>query len=273
MFKDPIFFSGQQPNQVRLWGELGFKFGDRGAHTSRTIMLEEISSLLRHCPESATRADYARALVDENCLGKHTLATRVLTLQRLSELYGVDPAIPLFRILRLFWDADQIALPQLALLMALARDPLLRATASVVLETKIGDEIARQKITDALREATHGRLNESTLDKVVRNTGSSWTQAGHLEGRTRKRRVKIQPTPASTAFAMLLGFCLGARGRTLFDTIFTRSLDRDADELLYLAMDARRLGFLDIKSGGGLTVITFDGILTSNEKKLLYGQT
>ena len=36
------------------------------------------------------------AIIDQNCLGKQTVSTRKLTCQRLSELYGLDPSIPLF---------------------------------------------------------------------------------------------------------------------------------------------------------------------------------
>lgn len=249
----------------------GFKFGQKGAHTSRTIMLTELTTLLRQCPAEAGRADYATAVVEHNCLGKHTGATRQLSLQRLSEMYALDPAVPIFRLLRFFWDADERTQGQLALLAALARDPLLRATAPAVLAMQPGEEIARQKFTDALRNATEGRLNDSILDKVVRNTASSWTQSGHYEGRSRKMRTKVQPSPASTAFAMVLGYLLGLRGQNLFETLFARVLDQDVNTLTFLAMDAKRLGFLDIKSAGGLTVISFDGILTDQEKRLIYG--
>ena len=269
MYRDPIFGSGQQAGEVKpAWLELGFKFGDKGAHSSRTIMLDELSALLRQCRPEASRAEYARALVDENCLGKHTLSTRKLSLQRLTELYAVNPVVPLFRLLRVFWDADEKAHPQLALLAALARDPLLRATAPVVLAMKSGEEIARQQMTDALAQAGEGRFNDATLDKVVRNTASSWTQSGHLEGRGRKRRLTVAPTAGSTAFALLLGFLMGNRARTLLETVFSRVLDREPDELMFLAMDAKRLGFLGIKSGGGLTVISFDSILHEQERRL-----
>ena len=234
-------------------------------------MLDELSSLLRQCPPGATRADYVRALVEENCLGKQTQSTRKLSLQRLTELYGVDPAVPLFRLLRVFWNADEKAHRQLALLAALARDPLLRATAPVVFGEEPGDELARQQMTDALAQAVAGRLNDATLDKVVRNTASSWTQSGHFEGRGRKRRRKVEPSPASTAFALLLSFLMGSRGTNLFETVFSRALDRDVNELTFLAMDAKRLGFLDIKSGGGLTVISFGGTLNEQEKQLSHG--
>jgi hypothetical protein len=272
MYRDAILGAGQSAGEIKpAWLELGFKFGDKGTHTSRTIMLDELTALLRQCPAGSGRGDYVRALVDENCLGKHTLSTRKLSMQRLTELYGVDPAVPLFRLLRVFWDADEKVHPQLALLAALARDPLLRATAPVVFGVKQGDEIARQQMTDALAQAVQGRLNDSTLDKVVRNTASSWTQSGHLEGRGRKRRRRIEPTPASAAFALLLSFLMGSRGTNLFDSVFSRALDRDVNELTFLAMDAKRLGFLDIKSGGGLTMISFDGILNEQEKRLSYG--
>ena len=272
MFRDPIFSNSQQAADVKpAWLELGFKFGNKGTHTSRTIMLDDLSSLLRQCPATAARSDYVRALVVENCLGKQTLSTRKLTLQRLKELYGLDPVVPIFRLLRVFWDADEKAHPQLALLAALARDPLLRVTAPVIYKMKPDDELARQQMTDTLTKAVGGRLNEATLDKVVRNTASSWTQSGHLVGRSRKRRVRISPTSASTAFALLLGFLMGNRGQNLFQTLFIRALDRGPDELMILAMGAKRLGFLDMKSTGGLTVISFDCILSKKEKELSNG--
>jgi hypothetical protein len=69
MYKDAIFSAGQLAGDiVPAWLELGFKFGDKGAHTSRTIMLAELSTVLRQGSASATRADYAKAVVEENCL-------------------------------------------------------------------------------------------------------------------------------------------------------------------------------------------------------------
>ena len=271
MYRDPIFIAGESGGKaLPAWVKLGFRFGDKGTHTSRTIMLDELSTLLRVCPDNAGRPDYAQALVEENCLGKRTVSTRRLSLQRMTELYALNPAVPLFRLLRMFWGMDK-GHAQLALLAAMARDPLLRATVTVIVSMSEGEEVSRQRLTDAIRQAVDDRLNEATLDKVVRNAASSWTQSGHLIGRGRKKRKKIDPTPGAVAFALLLGFIVGARGRLVFDTLFTRVLDRDVDGLTSLAMDARRLGFLDMKTGGGLMVVSFDGILTEQEKKLIYG--
>ena len=272
VYRDPIFGPGVPASDaVPSWGALGFKFGDKGAHTSRTIMVEELTGLLSACSPDATRDEYLRAVTEENCLGKRTVSTRRLTFQRLSEMYGLDEGLPLFRLLRVFWDADESARPQVALLTALARDPLLRATLPVVLEMSSGEEIARQRLTDALRAAVQGRLNDDSLDKVVRNAASSWTQAGHLEGRSRKKRMQLCPTAASTAYAVLLGYLMGVRGGALFETMFAHVLDRDADELTFLAMDAKRLGLLDIKSGGGILEISFNALLTEDERRLSHG--
>ena len=272
IYRDPIFGPGVPVGEpVPAWTEQGFKFGDKGAHTSRTMMLEELTGLLASCPADSKRQDYVRATTEDNCLGKRTVSTRKLTLQRLSELYGLDEGVPLFRLLRVFWDTDERARPRLALLTALARDPLLRATSPVIMEMGPGEEIARQRMTDALRVAVQGRLNDDSLDKVVRNAASSWTQSGHLEGRSRKKRVRLMPTAAGTAYAVLLGYLMGVRGSALFETMFAHVLDRDANDLTFLAMDAKRLGLLDIKSGGGLLVVSFDTLLTEEERRLSHG--
>ena len=85
--------------------ESGFRFGG-GTHTSRTIMLAELRAVLAHCGPHATRDEYLSAIHEDNCLGKRTAATRKLSSQRLSELYAIDPDVPLFRVMRRCWYVD-----------------------------------------------------------------------------------------------------------------------------------------------------------------------
>ena len=247
--------------------DAGFRWGQKGTHTSRTIMLDELRSVLGNCPPDATRDEYLSAIHEDNCLGKRTAATRRLSSQRLSELYALDPEVPLFRVMRRCWYADRDGQPILALLFALARDPLLRVTATSVLRMRPGEELARQQMTDALNRAVGSRLSEATLDKVVRNAASSWTQSGHLEGCGRKVRQTVTATPATTAFALLLGYVAGKRGAALFESLWAQVLDAPAGQLMQVAMDARRLGFLDMSQSGGVIEVAFSRLLAPEERR------
>ncbi len=233
-------------------------------------MLGELKHVLRAAPACSLREDYARAIIEENAASKHTQSTRKLTAQRMGELYALNPAVPIFRIMRGFWDLDERSHPLLSLLCALARDPLLRATAPPVLSMTPSTEVARQDLTDAVRDAVGSRLNDSILDKVVRNAASSWTQSGHLKGRVRKIRRCASPTPGSTAYALALGYLLGYRGQSLFETLWAKVLDVSTAEILRLAYDAKRLGFLDLKQAGEVIEINFPPPLVSAEERQLH---
>ena len=260
--------AGLPPKLASLWG---FRSGERGTHTSRTIMLDELSQLLDAVPGEASRRDYAQAVTEGNCLGKRTAATRKLSLQRLTELYGLDARLLLFRVFKGLWGRHEASRPLLALLLALARDPLLRATARAVVAIPFGHELGRQAMKDALSGIVEGRLNDATLDKVVRNASSSWTQSGHLRGRGRKIRQRVAATPAAVAYALLTGFALGRRGRLLFETPWAEVLDAPPGELVEVAVDARRLGLVDLKQSGRMIDVSFPAMLTGQERELIRG--
>ena len=257
---------GNKTDETRLRAA-GFRWGEKGTHTSRTIMLNELQAVLVSCRHDATRDDYLAAIQEENCLAKRTAATRKLSSQRLSELYALDPKVALFWVMRRCWYADRAGQPILALLLALARDPLLRASAAPILRTRSGEELARQHLTDSLTRAVGRRLSESTIDKVVRNAASSWTQSGHLKGRGRKVRQTVTPTATTAAFALLLGYLAGRRGAMLFESLWAQVLDSPVGQLMHLAMDARRLGFLDMRQSGGVIDVSFSRLMPPEERR------
>ena len=230
-------------------------------------MLDELQAVLAICRPDATRGEYLSAMNEDNCLHKRTSATRKLSSQRLSELYALDPEVPLFRVMRRCWYADRAGQRILALLLALARDPLLRVTSPPVLRMRPGEELSRQQMTDALSRAVGSRLSENTLDKVVRNAASSWTQSGHLQGRGRKVRQTVTATATTTAFALLLGYLAGKRGAALFESLWAQVLDAPTGQLMQLAMDARRLGFLDMSQSGGMIDMAFSRLLAPDERR------
>ncbi len=234
------------------FSKAGFRFGDRGTHTSRTMMLAELADLLEAVPGNAGRGAYVHAVVEANVLGKPTAASRRLASQRVGELYGLDPQLPLFRLLRRLWMIDEEGRPLLALLCALARDPLLRSTAPAVLQLPVGAELVRGSFLDTIREAVGSRLNDAVLDKVARNAASTWSQSGHLEGRVRKIRRQVSPTVGSLALALWMGALEGRTGESLLDCRWTRVLDRTGRELVPVALQAKQLGLIHARVGGGV---------------------
>ncbi len=233
----------------------GFRFGPRGTHGSRTIMLRELSELFAALPPTATREDYKTAIVEENVLGKRTYATRLSSRQRLTEMYGLDPRLALFRVLRHVWPIDPLGQPMLAILSALARDPLLRTTAHPVLTLEPGEELIRSRFAAAIRGSVGSRMNDAVLDKVARNAASSWAQSGHLEGRVRKIRRRVAPTAAAAAMALWLGQQEGRAGLSLLDSDWAAVLDSRGRALLPPALDAKRFGLIRARVAGSVVEI------------------
>ncbi len=233
-------------------------------------MLEEISQLMGALPGNATPAQYTNAVINGNCLSKRTNANRAISLQHLKELYALDANVPLFRVFRDTWANHATSRPLLALLFSLARDPLLRTTAAAIVPLAAGHELARQPVRDAVAKSVGARLNESTLDKVVRNALSSWTQSGHLRGWSRKIRQAVTATPAATAFALLVAYGTGRRGQRLFGSPWAAVLDSDPTRLVELAFDAKRLGLLELKQSGAMIEVSFPSTLARHDQRSMY---
>lgn len=246
--------------------EIGFRFGAKGTHTSRTMMFDEIQQVMAAVPAEAQRSDYASAIIEGNCLAKPTASTRRLTNQRLSELYGLDPSVPIFRVFRLLWDLDQHGHRLLALLITIARDPLLAATTPAIIFLPSNAEFRRDAMRSALQTVVGGRLSDSTLDKVCRNAASSWTQAGHLEGRTFKKRRVVSPTPAVVALAMYLSHASGFRGVEIFSSAWLRVLDADPSLARQLALEAKQVGLIDLRMAGDVIEMDLSRLDPLNSK-------
>jgi hypothetical protein len=224
-------------------------------------MQQELAELLGGLPVHAPREDYQRAIVDENLLGKRSTSNRILTNQRLGELYGLDRSLLLFRVLRHLWAADQPSRPMLAHLCALARDPLLRASAEYVVPLQQGAECVRGEFLACLRSHVETRLNDASLDKVARNAGSSWSRSGHLDGRVRKIRTAAPASFGSVAYAIWLGHLEGRVADELFTSFWMSMFDAPRAELLEHAVRAKQMGMIRATIGAGIIQVDA-GLLT-----------
>jgi hypothetical protein len=247
---------------------LGFRDGITSVHTSRTMMLGELSLLLAKVSANGKVDSYLSAIVDENALGKPTQTTRQRTAKRLEELYSLDPNCTLFRLLRHFWPADEAGRPMLAFLAAAARDPLLRETSPFVQGIEVGEPVTPDEIAAHLNEKYPKRFQASTALATAQRLASSWMQAGYLTGKLKKRRAKPTVTTVVAAFAALLGYLCGFRGKMLLDSTWTRLLDLPPANLTDLVIEASRQGWLNYKAAGSVVEITFPGLLTLQEEKV-----
>ena len=232
-----------------------------GIHASRTIMLAELRLLFAACDTSSTFEEYKFAIIEENALLKKTEITRKSSLRWLRWLYALDKHVLLFRALRDLWDNDMDAQSLLALLCAVARDPILKGTAEMILAVPEGEIVTPKMMMEAVQASFPDRYNPTTLASIGRNTISSWQQAGLLSGKLYKVRVKAQSRPTSMAYALLLGYLSGARGEALFRTLWCRLLDTPAHVLHEQALAASQRGWIEYRHMGDVTEVGFRYLL------------
>lgn len=246
--------------------------GDRsgGATTSHTVMVPALSTLLDVVDRQADEEAYECAVLGRNVLGKKTAGSRKRTLRYLRELYLLRPDSILFRALRDLWTDDSAGQPLLAGLCALARDPVFRASATAVLTARHGDDLLKADLAEAVEKKFPAAYSEPTLAKIGRNTISSWEQTGHLKAIARTAKVRQHPvcTPATTAYALMLGHLQGVCGAALFDTTWARVLDQPRHRLIELAAVASQRSLIDFRHSGGVTDVRFSGLLRPMEGQL-----
>lgn len=238
----------------------GLKFSSGGAHISRTMMLAELEDVLGALPENASADDYRQAILADNVLGKTTASTREKSLRHLRELYALDPAVPLFAALRRLESQDHASLPLLAFQVAWSRDPLLRATWPAVESAREGERVESSALALALKNAFGDQYSELNRDKVGRNAASSWTQSGHLTGRTGKVRHRVQTTPVAVTLALFLGDVSGYHGAAAFSNPWCRLLDLDADRAQSLGLAAHRAGLVNLRALGDVVELSFPSL-------------
>jgi hypothetical protein len=232
-------------------------------------MVGSLRHLLSFVAADAAPKAYRVAVMDENVLAKDTASAREWAFRQLRRFYALDPHSLLFRALRDVWEHDEGGQAALALLCALARDAVLRASAWVIIAAEPGALIGPRDFESAIEAAFPGAYKENTRRTASQNIASSWTQSGHLEAEkpTRKVRVRIHPTAAVVAYALLLGHLEGSRGQGLFSTLWAQILDEPKSHLLDLAATASQQGILEFRGAGGVVDVTFHHLLRPFEQQ------
>src|SRR5262249_17518998 len=155
-------------------------------------------------------------------------------------LYTLSHRVPIFAVYRELMKFDPQSAPLLSLLITWARDALLRATTPAILNAAVGARVTGDDFQQALIETYPHQYSAKNLAKVARNAASSWTQSGHLTGRTHKIRSRVEPRPTAITFALILGHAGGIAGAQLFSSVWCRLLDLNATKARSLAEQAHR---------------------------------
>jgi hypothetical protein len=233
-----------------------------GPSTSQTILVASLQRLLGQVPAEAAPEAYRSAVMDDNVLAKQTFGGREWAFRQLRRFYGLDPRLLLFRALRDLWSDDTDGQPVLAVLCALARDPVLRASSAVIFATESGAGVGAADFDAAITDAFPGAYANSTRRTTAGNVASSWRQSGHLcVEKTRKTRCRAVCTPADVAYGLLLGHVQGVRGHALFETVWAQALDQPISHLFDLAATASQYGMLEFRHAGGVVEVTFRELL------------
>ena len=220
-------------------------------------MLAELDTVLAAVPVGSSVISYREAILDRNVLGKKTDSTRKESLRRLRELYALEEARPIFGLMRKLHEIDVASLPLLALQVAWARDPLLRATTQPIIGASEGDQIETASLALAFESTFPDKYSELSRNQTARHAASTWTQSGHLTGRTNKTRQRIRPTDVAVTLALFLGDIAGYHGAAVFSNPWCRLIDLNADRARAMSQEAHRAGLLDLRAVGEVVELSF----------------
>ena len=223
-------------------------------------MLTELQDILASVPQSASADDYRDAILQRNALGKTTDSTRQKSLRHLRELYALDEATPIFGLLRKLHSIDASNLPLLALQVAWSRDPLFRATTMAIMDVSEGDRVETTRLAQALEVTFPNQYSELNRNKIARNAASSWTQSGHLAGRSHKTRQRTKPSAVAVAMSLFLGNVAGYHGASVFSNPWCRLLDLDADRARSMGQEAHRAGLINLRAMGDVVDLAFPSL-------------
>jgi hypothetical protein len=257
-------------NISSLYVPFGFSSNRTGGHMARSMMLQELNEICRSLPESSVPSDYQRAIEQENLLGKPTFSSRQKSYRHLVELYGLNPNLPLFRVLRRFATEDPASIPLMGMICCFCRDPQLRQSFSLIDSLKPGEVLPRARMEAHLEAGFPDVFSEPMKKSLAQNVNTTWTVTGHLYGRSTKRRDLPKPRPSATAYAMFAGWLSGLRSQILLNSVFGHLVALTPDQMLNHLSEANAHGWLRLRNAGGVTEIDFSPLLTQQEQDLIH---
>jgi hypothetical protein len=88
----------------------------------------------------------------------------------------------------------------------------------------------------------------------------------------KKVRTRIEATPASVSYALLIGHIRGLRGEMLLNSEYIKLLECSFEQASELASDAARRGWIVFKRVGNVIEVAFPQILTLQDMEMIREQ-
>lgn len=225
-------------------------------HTSRTMMFNELNSLISHCVFDET------GIVELNVFNKPTKSSIINTLKYLSRLYDFKTPGELWKAFTYLWGISEEKDRRLmTLLYGIRNDSLLQLSIPVVINTPKGKKVSVEAIREQIEKAHPERFTPNTLLSTAQNIASSWKQAGYIIGKVRNLRVAVNPAYTSVLFALYLGKIDGLAGEKLLKTQCVQLLELSENRLKELVAEAAMKEYIAYKHGGGVVAINFDNLI------------
>lgn len=254
----------------------GFSLKKSSTHASRTMMCREMEMLIPFFVENPGMEwrSIRHIILENNILRKKTGKSASICFDKLRAFYGLDEALPLFRILCKLYTHEPESLKQLLLLLAFVRDSVFAACTPFILKLPQNHELGPSQIYDCIIQQFPNKYHESTIKSISRNLLSSWTQVGLVTKQTNTLRIRqyISPSVAAMAYALLLAHLTGHRGLNMFFSDYVRLLDCSEKHAMELAYQASSKGLISFKRIGDVAEVQFPRLLTEKENKLIYEQ-
>jgi len=120
-----------------------------------------------------------------------------------------------------------------------------------------GEVVTPDEIAKVIERDFPATYSPTSLISIAQHCASTWAQVGHLSGRIRKTRKRIQPTPVACALAFFLADTTGHRGPAIFANPWCRAIEIDPDRARNLGFEAHRTGLINLRAIGEVVEIGF----------------
>jgi hypothetical protein len=223
-----------------------------GVHLRSTIQVPTLDALFRLVPPGSSIDDYRATVVTENALGRKGSFMRGEIFKRLNAAYRIDPTDPEFHAFRWLWDLTSGARPLLALQRAAQSDLLLAAALQHAARVKVGEPLDMKAVVGTIKPGLSPQTGAMAASRLI----GSLRQGGYVDEAGPVRRAAPPVFPENVAYAVLVAYNEGLRGRAILESEPMAHLDRTATEVSDLLRNAHARGWLDFRDAGNVVSIT-----------------